>query len=117
MIYSKWMKSLRYGNDYFKLAESGPFFSAYQKYISSILARNECSVRIAALSDEPDTCLGFSVSEGDTLHYVHVQKVQRNQGIAKSLVPCHVATITHLTKAGMRIWAEKMPHAKFNPWG
>ncbi len=73
-------------------------------------------VRVAVLSDDPDVALGFSVSEGHVLHYVHTQKDVFRQGIARSLVPFEVKVLTHLTKTGMMLWSTKLPEAIFNPF-
>lgn len=116
LIYSKWLRSLRFGNDYFKLIDSDSYFKVYDKYIESILHRPDTIVRFAVVTNEKDTVLGFSVTEKDTLHYVYVHKYNRKQGIGTSLVPKIVNNITHLTKTGMSIWTSKLPHAKFNPF-
>jgi hypothetical protein len=116
MILAKWLRTLRYGNDFFRLIESSAYFASYQKYIKEILSRPECIVRLAALSDELDTCLGFSVSEPDVLHYVWSHKDNRRMGVAKALVPFHFNITTHLTTVGMSIWSKKLPHVQFNPF-
>lgn len=116
MVYSKWMRSLRYGNDYFKLIDSKAYYATYDRYIGLLLERPKTVVRVALLSDDLDVALGFSVSEGHALHYVHVQKDMRNKGIGTSLVPFEVKTITHLTKNGLAIWSSKLPMASFNPF-
>lgn len=116
MVYSKWMRSLKYGNEYFKLAHSDSYFTAYRRYLESILNRADTVVRLAVLSDDRDVALGWSVIEGDTLHYVHVQHEQRNRGVGRSLVPKGINVITHLTKCGLRIWPKALPHAIFDPF-
>lgn len=116
MVFSKWMRSLKYGNEYFKLIHADSFFEAYQKYIELLLCRPGAVVRIAVLGADRDVALGWSVVEGSILHYVHVQYEQRNQGIGTALVPKGINTISHLTKTGLRLWPEKLPHASFNPF-
>lgn len=116
MIYSKWLRSLRHGNDYFKLIQSDIYYEVYQKYIDLILNRPSTIIRIAVLTDANDVALGFSVSEGSKLHYIHVHKDLRRQGIARSLVPFDIEVITHLTKMSMPIWSAKAPKAIFNPF-
>jgi hypothetical protein len=116
MILSKWLRSLRYSNDYFKLINPEAYFSNYGNYIRLILFRPAAFVRLAVLSDDHDVALGWAVVEGNTLHYVHVHKDHRKQGIAGSLVPKETKTITHLTKAGLSIWGSKMAGVAFNPF-
>ena len=116
MILAKWLRTLRFGNDFFKLVESDSYFESYQKYIKTLIYRPQCIIRLAVLTDEPDTCLGFSVSEPNILHYVWVEKDNRKIGVAKSLTQFPFKYITHLTRAGISIWNNKFPDAKFDPF-
>lgn len=116
LVRATWKRSLKYGNQFFKLADPDPYFAAYERYINGILSRPNVVVRIAVLTDDHDVALGWSVIEGDILHYVHVQHEQRNKGVARSLVPVAIGTITHLTKSGISIWHSKLPNAVFNPF-
>lgn len=116
LVLVKWMRTLRFGNDLFRLIDSNAYFASYQEYIKTLLKRPECIVRMAVLTDAPDVCLGFSVSEPDVLHYVWSNKDNRGIGIARSLVPFSFSVFTHLTNAGMLIWNKKYPNARFNPF-
>jgi GNAT superfamily N-acetyltransferase len=116
MVLSKWMRSLRYGNDYFKLIDSDAFYNVYQRYLKNILNRPAATIRLAVLSDDHDVVLGFCVTEGGSLHYVYVQQEQRNKKIGAALIPKGIQVITHLTKAGMSIWHKKLSHLTFNPF-
>jgi GNAT superfamily N-acetyltransferase len=115
MIFSKWMRSTKYGNEYFKAIDSNVFYTVYQKYIEQVLSRPIAMVRLATLSDDADNCLGWSIVEGSTLHYIHVEWNQRNQGIGKSLLPPDgIRQFTHLTKTGMKIWNNEKYHGKYS---
>ena|ERR1035437_9602134 len=116
LVFSKWLRSLRYGNDYFKIIDSAAYFSAYNKFISLILSKPNTTVRLAVLTDDHDVVLGFSVARDNTLDYIHVHKDMRKQGIATSLYPKTIDTITHLTTVGMAIWTAKIPNVLFNPF-
>lgn len=116
LIFSKWMRSLKYGNDYFKLAEAESYFKHYQKYIEFILNSPGAVVRLAVLTEEPDVVFGFSVSRGHILDYVHVHKDVRKKGIATSLLNFEFNFITHLTGIGMTIWGSKYPKVQFDPF-
>ena len=116
LVFSKWLRSNRFGNDYMKLIDSNAYFNAYHNYIESILKRHECVVRLAVLADDKDVVLGFSVSEPSVLHYCHVHKDQRKQGIATSLLPKDIEIFTHLTKTAMSIWNSKYPNWILNPF-
>ena len=116
MIYSRWLRSLRHGNDFMRLIVPQAYYTAYQKLITAILNLPETTVRIAVLSEDHDVALGFSVSRGTILEYVHVHKDQRKRGIGTNLVPKDTDTITHLTKTGLAIWGTKYGKWKFNPF-
>lgn len=114
-IYAKWLRSLRYGNEYFRLVEPMAFWQSYREYITAILNREDTDVRLAVLTDEPDVALGFSVSRGTILDYVYVQKDMRRLGIGASLVPKGIDTVTHLTRTGITWWS-KTKDVIFNPF-
>lgn len=114
-VLAKWKRTLRDGNDYFKLIDPDRYFAAYNRYTELLLNRPNSTIRVAVLSDDPDVALGWSLIEGDTLHYVFVQKEQRNRGIGKSLVPVDIKWITHLTHTGARIW-NNHKHVKLDPF-
>ena len=116
LVYSKWLHSLRFDNDYFKLMDKHPYYTIYHKFLEQLLAKPDCKVRLAVLTDDHDVVLGFSVSRGTILDYVHVHKDMRKQGIGTALVPQGIETITHLTNIGLSIWASKMNNTRFNPF-
>lgn len=116
LVFSKWLRSLRHGNDYFRLTDSHAYFKAYDRYIAKILGEIDTAVRLAVLSDDHDVVLGFSVSRANVLDYVHVHKDHRKMGIGTNLIPKGVDTITHVTRTGMSIWGSKYPRWKFNPF-
>ncbi|MES2347852.1 MAG: hypothetical protein V4641_09825 [Pseudomonadota bacterium] len=116
LVFSKWLRSLRYGNDYFRLIDQKAYYTAYHRYIQGILGHSEAAVRLAVLTDDPDVVLGFSVTRGPVLDYVHVHKDQRKLGIGRKLVPPGITTITHVTRTGLSIWGAKMVGVAFNPF-
>lgn len=115
-IYSKWLRSLRYENDFFRLIDATSYWQAYQNHVSMLLARPETRVNLAVLTDDPDVILGFAVYRGPVLDYVYVHKHQRRLGIAKALVPQGIEAFTHVTKTGLTIWGSKYSKVKFNPF-
>lgn len=116
MIFSKWLRSLRYGNDFFKMIDPDAYWANYEALVQRILRAPETEVRLAVLSDDHDVVLGFSVSRGTALDYVHVHNIQRRQGIGKNLVPPGITTITHVTNTALTIWGSKYGEWKFNPF-
>lgn len=115
-LYSNWLKSLKYGNEYFKLCEPSSYFGSYKRFIASLLGRPGSVLRFATLSDDRDVLLGFSLWEPATLHYVFVKYDYRNQGVGRSLTPKGITRITHLTKSGIGYWKGQLPDAVFNPF-
>lgn len=117
-ILSAWKRSLREGNEYFKLAKYSAFFDAYNIYLNNILDDDRAVVRMALIDDSRDVALGFSVCRDSILDYVYVTKDNgaRRQGIGKLLVPNNIDTITHLTRTGLTIWGNKYPKWTFNPF-
>lgn len=117
VLYSKWLRSLRNGNDYYKLCDPAGYYEAYTRHIGHLLSMPHTVVRVAVLTDDKDVVLGFSVSRGHILDYVYVHKDQRRHYIGTNLVPRDIQTITHLTRTGLAIWSSKYGHLKFNPFG
>lgn len=116
LVFAKWLRSLRYGNDYFRLIDSQSYYPTYQRFIKALLSYPDCLVRVAVLSDDYDVALGFSVSRGTILDFVYVQKDQRKNGIGTKLLPGSIQKITHLTKDGLSWWANKHSEWKFDPF-
>lgn len=116
MVYSKWLRSLRYGNDYFKLMEPTSYFTSYHKFIDKLLNSPTGYVKLAVLSDDNDVVLGFLVGRINIVDYIHVQRDYRRIGIASTLVSGNVLSITHLTQQGMSFWNNRLPKAIFNPF-
>jgi len=114
MVFSKWLKSLRYGNDYFKLIESDSYFRAYHAFIEKLLSKSV--VRLAVLADNYDAVLGFSVRRGVILDYVHVHKDYRRSGIGTSLIGTDIKFITHITRQGMSFWNNRLKDARLDPF-
>ena len=118
LILASYMKSLRFGNDWFKDIQSECFYKYYGLYIDRLLRISGTIVKLALLSDDLDICLGWSMSQDDILHYIFVKGdiEARRKGIGKKLLPDKVNTITHLTKIGRTIWKSKLPDVIFNPF-
>lgn len=116
LVYSKWLRSLRYGNDFFKLVQPSAYWEAYTRYLDVIFAKPRTILRLAVLTGDRDVVLGFAVIRDSILDYAHVHKDLRRQGIARALVPEHIDTITHLTRIGLAIWGNKGKKWKFNPF-
>ena len=114
-IYSTWLKGLFYGNSYFGSIDKAVYFDRYERVLDHILNKPGTEVRIAGLSDDADTILGYLVIEGPTVHWVHVKTGWRRQGIAKLLIGGSVlSSVSHTTPAGNAIRTKlKLGHNPF----
>ena len=115
-IYANWLNSLRCGNDLFKLVDQDIYYNAYKKYLDFLFTLSTTLIKVAVLSEDEDIFFGFSVTDGDTLHYVFVPEIYRKEGFAKALVPSTIKVITHLTNTGISLWQSKIPKAIYNPF-
>jgi hypothetical protein len=114
VILQPYLTTHRYGNDYAKLIDNDAYFDNYGKYIRNLLFKPTVVVRLAMLSDK--TVLGWSLSEGNVLHYVWVKKEVRRKHIGESLVPKGIEFFTHITNYGLAIWAKKYQSWRLNPF-
>ncbi len=103
LVFSKWLRSLRYGSPGFDKIQQDKYFDHYHLYIEMLLKKPDSIIRLAVLTDDNDVVLGFSASREDVLDYVHVHVDQRKQGIAKALIPKNITTTTHQTRVALEI--------------
>lgn len=115
-VYSTWLQNLRHSNDWFKLIDAEVYYPVYHKVVERILETPFVRLKVACLKEDPTVILGYSVSNQDTLHWVHVRKSWRSIGIAKSLVPSSVKTVTHVNKLGMSYLLSHPGQLSFNPF-
>lgn len=116
MIIFRWKKALRKDNPFFAMIDPVGFGEWYDYYIPAVIKRPDCKVRLAVLGDDEDVALGFSVSRGPVLDFVHVHKDQKGLGIGQNLIPNGIESFTHLTTHGKRLWKQHYPCWKFNPF-
>lgn len=114
-IFATWLRGLYHGDSWFKIIPKKIFMENYHRVVEKILSSPGVEVKVACLKDDPDVILGYSVYKEDRLHWIFVKISWRNIGIAKSLAPQNVLTITHLTKVGLNIM-RKYPKLIFNPF-
>lgn len=112
-IFASWLRGLYYGSEWFREIPKEIFMENYHKVIEHILARAQVSV--ACLKDDEDVILGYSVHNGDKLHYVFCKKAWRTIGIGRALIPVGTTTVTHLTKSAIS-YLRKNPNVHFNPF-
>lgn len=81
-----------------------------------LMTRPQAQVKLAVLDDDYDVVLGWALIEPDVLHYVYVNRENREIGIAKALLQNQFSEVTHLTNMGLKLWSTKLPHVIFNPF-
>lgn len=116
MLFSKWMRSLKSGNHFYKYARPSSFYDHYHRFITHLINQPTAQVTLAVLSDDHDVVLGFSVHRGAVLDYVYVHPEQRGQKMSNHLIPSGITTFTHITRIGEIIWKAKYPDWIFDPF-
>lgn len=116
LVFSRWLLSYKWGNDFMRMAQRKGYFPAYRSYVARLINDPECVIRIAVLADDHDVALGFSVCRATCLDYVHVHKDHRLQGIATKLIPADIKVFSHATKDGFRAIGKKNPKWKLEPF-
>lgn len=114
-ILATWLRGLRYGCEFFKDVESKAYFNTYQKALQTVLANKKTRIQVACLKEDPAVILGYVSYSGDVLHWVFCKREWRGIGIAKSLVPEGIKTVSHLTGVGKKI-LRNHPGVVFNPF-
>jgi len=72
--------------------DPGQTVRRFKSWAMEVLSRDEVTVRVAYVPDDPDAILGFAVVELGTLpvppcvHYVYVRSKARGLGVARSLL-------------------------------
>lgn len=116
VVFSKWLRSLRNGNELFKATSSNDYYTHYHQFIERLLQKPDSLVRFAVLTENHDIVLAFSVSREDVLDYLYVQPEQRGQKLSTQLIPMKITAFTHMTKMWLPIWQSKYKDWKFNPF-
>ncbi len=108
-ILSTFLRGLYYGGSVYSEMPKPLFMARYHDVAESVLNSNLLSIKISCLKDDPSVILGYSILSPDAtvLHWTFVKKAWRSIGVAKSLVPPTVTTVTHLTKPGLSIMKSK----------
>lgn len=116
-IFATFLRGLYYGAPLFSRIPKKIFMENYHNVISQLLLLPSVRVRVACLKDDPEVILGYAIGSVDDtrLHWVFVKQAWRKIGIAKSLVPASVTTVTHLTTLGDFLLGRK-PEVIFNPF-
>jgi len=116
LVFSCWLKTLRYGNIMFKMIDSRSYYENYHRYIENILKQSKSAIKLAVLTDDFDVALGFCAHRDNILDYVYVAKDFRKQNIGSKLVPKEIDRLTHLTRAGEKFATKCYVRWTFDPF-
>ena len=115
MILSKWLRTNYFGNPFMREISQDFYWDCHSVLIKRVVNNPDSQVRLAALSDDHDVILGFSVSRPNILDYLWVHAMHRMIGIGSSLVP-KFDMYTHTTNKWRLIQRHKYFDTKFNPY-
>ena len=115
-IFSTVLRGLYYDDSWFSEIPKNIFMENYHPIVEAMLASPRNHVRVACLKDDPEVILGYSIlsRDGTRCHFVFVKAAWRKVGIAKSLIPPTVTTVSHLTALGRSLARKK--NLEFNPF-
>jgi hypothetical protein len=115
-IYTTFLKGLRYGNSVFGFVDQEIYFRVYHQIIEHLLRKPGTTIRIACLKEDPEIILGYSISEGSTVHWIFIKQAWRQIGLMKDLLPDSFEWVSHITTVGKQILGKKYPKVRFNPF-
>lgn len=113
-ILATWLRGLRFGNDWYEAIPSDLYYEVYHQIVDAILLDPSVDIKVACLKDDEDVILGYSVYSGSRVDWVFVKQAWRKIGIAKSLLPPSIKTISHLTKCA-NTWLKNHTDVEFHP--
>ena len=99
-IIKTWLLGLRHGNEWFRLIDHDSYYKHYHDIIENLIRNPATETRIAALTEDPDTILGYAcvARDGATIHWTYVKPAWRSHGIGRALLPDTVSRMTHMTR-------------------
>lgn len=114
-ILATFLRGVYHGDSWFSYIPRSIFMDNYKHIADQLLAKS--LVKVACLREDPDVILGYSILSNNyhTIHWVHVKKAWRKQGIARSLLPQFPSAVTHLSAVGKSL-VSKFPGVVFNPF-
>lgn len=114
-IMATFLRGIFYGDTWFGQIPKDIFMSNYHKIAEALVTAPTTTITVSCLREDPDIILGYAMYTQNRLHWVFVKSAWRSIGIAKSLVPQGIDTVTHLTKVGSGV-LRKHPGVIFNPF-
>lgn len=114
-IFNSWINGQYWSSNYWKAMPEQLFRDNFSKIILKTLANPACTVKVAVMSDAPQTILSFSVSHNDSLFWCYTKKDYRGSGLLNLLLSTlSIKTVASTTLAGASIAKKKK--FVFNPF-
>lgn len=116
-ILATFLRGIYYGDSWFSEIPKDIFMNTYKNVIGNLVNNPTTIIKVACLVEDPNVILGYSVlsAEYSCIEFVYVKSAWRKRGIARSLLPQHPTTVTHLTGLG-RVLIKKFSNVIFNPF-
>lgn len=116
-VFSTFLLGLYHGDTWFSKIKKPVFLHHYRLILKQLLNHPNVKINVSCLKDDADVILGYSVlsKNEQILHWVFIKSAWRKIGIARSLVPNTINTVTHLTAVGLSL-LKKYDNVSFNPF-
>lgn len=89
-IESKFKQGLYYGNRGLRQFPKEYCDELLNKVFNDVITKKEVVIKVASFEEDPEVCIGCSIYEGTTLHWVCVIPCWQSMGIATDLVPKNI---------------------------
>lgn len=117
-IIATWLRGYYYGEKSIGEIDKQAFMSAYNLRLNALLDSGKLDVRIMCLKEDHEVILAYAVlsKSGEALHWIFTKSAWRKTGLAKSLVPVTINSVSHLTSVGRSILKKYKEIIKYNPF-
>jgi hypothetical protein len=118
LILATFLRGLYYSNEYFNKIPKDIFMDNYKLNAYKIVLGPTNKIKVACLKEDPDVILGYALLNSDetVLHWVFVKAAWRHKGIAKSLVPDTITSVSHINEVGSTLLTISEKQIVFNPF-
>ena len=114
-ILATFLRGLYYGGFFYSEMEKSTFMKNYHPIAEKLITISK--ITVACDKTAPDVIYSYiMINPSETaVHFTFTKAAWRKIGLAKSLVPLSIETVSHLTKQGLSI-LRKYPTLKFDPF-
>lgn len=114
-VFSTLLRGIYYGGFFYGEMNKATFMEHYHNILEQLIPNTK--ITVACDKSDPDVIYSYCVTNpsGTVVHWVFTKAAWRGIGLAKSLVPLTVESVSHLSKQGLSI-LRKFPNIEFNPF-